>query len=337
MLRALELARMGQGTVSPNPMVGCVVVHNNTIIGEGWHDKFGAPHAEVNAIASVKDKGLLQSAVVYVNLEPCSHHGKTPPCVDLLLAHMVKKVVIANPDINPLVAGRGIRKLRDNHVEVATGVLEAEGRELNKRFFTFIARNRPFILLKWAQTADGFIAHENYESKWITHEYSRQLVHRWRSEEDAVLVGTRTASHDDPRLNVRDWTGRDPVRVVIDRSLRLGDQLHLFDRSQPTICYNLLRHEEHQNLVMVRLGETNFLQELLHDLFQRGIQSVMVEGGSETLKSFIDKGLWDEARVFRSSTVFNKGIPGPILKAHLVSEVMIKEDCLSCLMNESPQ
>src|SRR5436190_9283615 len=150
MLRALELARMGQGTVSPNPMVGCVVVHNNTIIGEGWHEKFGAPHAEVNAIASVKDKGLLQSAVVYVNLEPCSHHGKTPPCVDLLLAHMVKKVVIANPDINPLVAGKGIRKLRDNHVEVATGVLEAEGRELNKRFFTFIARNRPFILLKWA-------------------------------------------------------------------------------------------------------------------------------------------------------------------------------------------
>jgi diaminohydroxyphosphoribosylaminopyrimidine deaminase/5-amino-6-(5-phosphoribosylamino)uracil reductase len=305
MLRALELAKMGRGSVSPNPMVGCVIARDGVIIGEGWHKKFGEPHAEVNAIASIKDKKLLGASVVYVNLEPCSHHGKTPPCVDLLLEHQVKKVVVSNLDINPLVGGNGIRKLKDNQVEVVTGVLQKAGNELNKRFFTFMAKNRPFVLLKWAETADGFIAHENYESKWITHEHSRQLVHRWRSEEDAVLVGTRTARHDDPRLNVRDWVGRNPVRVVIDRFLRLSDQLHLFDRSQPTLCYNLSRHEEHKNLAMVRLGEENFLGEMLQDMYQRGIQSVMVEGGAETLKNFIDKGLWDEARVFRAPRVFN--------------------------------
>jgi diaminohydroxyphosphoribosylaminopyrimidine deaminase/5-amino-6-(5-phosphoribosylamino)uracil reductase len=335
MLRALELAKLGQGSVSPNPMVGCVVVHDNIIIGEGWHRKFGEPHAEVNAINSVKDKSLIPSSVVYVNLEPCSHQGKTPPCADLLVAHHAKKVVIANLDTNPLVAGKGIRKLKDNQIDVVTGVLQQEGHELNKRFFKFISAKRPFVLLKWAETADGFVARENYESKWITNEHSRQLVHRWRSEEDAVLVGTQTAKHDDPRLNVRDWSGRDPVRVVIDRFLKLSDQLHLFDRSQPTLCYNVLKHEEQKNLAMIRLGEINFLEDMLEDLFQRGIQSVMVEGGAETLRNFIDSGLWDEARVFRSSTTFNKGIPGPELKARLVSEVVIKEDRLSFYSNEA--
>jgi diaminohydroxyphosphoribosylaminopyrimidine deaminase/5-amino-6-(5-phosphoribosylamino)uracil reductase len=337
MLRAQDLARLGQGAVSPNPMVGCVVVCDGKIIGEGWHRKFGEPHAEVNAIHSVENKEQLPSSVIYVNLEPCSHHGKTPPCTDLLLLHGVKKVVISNIDINPLVAGKGIARLREHHVEVITGVLQEEGKELNKRFFTFMARNRPFILLKWAQTEDGFMAHENYESKWITNGYSRQLVHKWRSEEDAVLVGTRTARHDDPRLNVRDWTGRNPVRVVIDRSLRLTDDLHLFDRSQPTLCYNLVRHEDHSNLVLVRIGEAYFLEEMLHDMFQRGIQSVMVEGGSETLMNFIDKGLWDEARVFQSSKIFNKGILAPVLKTRSKSKVAIKEDHLSFFINESAQ
>jgi len=204
MQRALELAQLGIGYVSPNPRVGCVIVHENKIIGEGWHQKFGEVHAEVNAINSVNDQSLLKESIVYVNLEPCSHFGKTPPCVDLLIEHHVKKVVIGNLDINPLVQGQGIKKLKDAGIETITGVLEKEGHELNKRFFTFIEKQRPYIILKWAQTSDEFIAQKNFESKWISNEFSRQLVHRWRSEEDAVLVGTRTASHDNPSQTVRD-------------------------------------------------------------------------------------------------------------------------------------
>src|SRR5882672_8135505 len=200
MQRALELAQLGIGYVSPNPRVGCVIVHENKIIGEGWHRKFGEAHAEVNAINSVKEQSLLKESTVYVNLEPCSHFGKTPPCVDLLIEHHVKKVVIGNLDINPLVQGQGIKKLKDAGIETLTGVLEKEGHELNKRFFTFIEKQRPYIILKWAQTSDEFIAQKNFESKWISNEFSRQLVHRWRSEEDALLVGTRTASHDNPSL-----------------------------------------------------------------------------------------------------------------------------------------
>ncbi len=232
MQRAIELAQLGIGAVSPNPRVGCLVVHDNKIIGEGWHQKFGEAHAEVNAINSVKDLSLLKESTIYVNLEPCSHEGKTPPCSDLLIKHQVKKVVIANTDTNPLVAGRGVEKLKKAGIAIMTGVLEKEGRELNRRFFTFMEKKRPYIILKWAQTSDGFIAQKNFESKWITNELSRQLVHRWRSEEDAVLVGTRTASHDNPSLTVRDWSGRNPTRIVIDRFLRLNDKLQLFDKKE---------------------------------------------------------------------------------------------------------
>lgn len=335
MQRALELANLGAGTVSPNPRVGCVIVHDDKIIGEGWHKKYGEAHAEVNAFASVVDKRLLPKATVYVNLEPCSHQGKTPPCVDLLLKHNVRKVVIANLDTNPLVAGKGIRRLREGGMEVITGVSQKEGRELNKRFFTFIERKRPYILLKWAETSDGFIAHENFESKWISNDHSRQLVHRWRTEEDAVLVGTRTAMHDDPKLNVREWSGRNPVRVVLDRFLRLSDKLNLFDHSQPTLCYNLLRHEEHENLTLVRLGDENFWQEMIHDLYHRNIQSVMIEGGGQTLETFITGGWWDEARIFRSHRTFTKGIPAPILKGRLIYEEILKDDHLSIFVNEN--
>ncbi len=334
MQRALELANLGIGTVSPNPRVGCVIVCDGKIIGEGWHRKYGEAHAEVNAIASVADKSLLLKATVYVNLEPCSHQGKTPPCADLLLKHSVLKVVIANLDTNPLVAGNGIRKLREGGMEVITGVLQNEGRALNKRFFTFIERKRPYIILKWAETSDGFIAHENFESRWISNDYSRQLVHRWRAEEDAVLVGTRTARHDDPKLNVREWSGRNPVRVVFDRFLRLNDKLNLFDRKQSTLCYNLLRHEEQENLTLVRLGEENFWQEMIHDLYQRKIQSVMIEGGGQTLETFIKGGWWDEARIFRSHRTFTKGIPAPTLNGRLISEEILMDDHLSIFANE---
>ena len=334
MLRALDLARLGSGAVSPNPLVGCVIAHSDKIIGEGWHRKYGQAHAEVNAIVSVNDKNLLPECTLYVNLEPCSHYGKTPPCVDLLIQHHIKKVVIANLDTNPQVAGEGSKKLRDAGIEVVTGILQYEGRQLNRRFFTFVEKKRPFILLKWAETADGFIAHENYESRWISNDHSRQLVHRWRSEEDAVMVGTRTAQHDNPGLNVRDWTGRNPVRVVLDRFLRLSDTLHLFDHSQATLCYNLLRHEEHNNLTLVRLGEENFWEEMLQDLFLRNIQSVMVEGGAQTLETFIQRGWWDEARIFRSPRAFGKGIAAPDLRSTLVSEEKIMDDMLSIYVNE---
>ncbi|HEU5291324.1 MAG TPA: bifunctional diaminohydroxyphosphoribosylaminopyrimidine deaminase/5-amino-6-(5-phosphoribosylamino)uracil reductase RibD [Cyclobacteriaceae bacterium] len=326
MKRALELACLGIGQVSPNPRVGCVIVHNNLIIGEGWHKKYGEPHAEVNAIESVQDKSLLKDSTVYVNLEPCSHTGKTLPCADLLIKHSVKKVVASNLDSNPLVAGNGVKKLRAVGIEVVTGILEKEGRELNKRFFTFMEKQRPYIILKWAETSDGFIARENHDSKWISNEYSRQLVHKWRAEEDSILVGPMTARHDNPQLNVRDWSGKNPIRIVMDRFLRLSDALHLFDRSQPTLCYNVLKHEEHPNLTLIRIEEENFIQNVVADLYKRKIQSVIVEGGATTLQLFIDTGLWDEASVFVSDKYFGKGIQSPRLRGNLIAQESVFND-----------
>lgn len=334
-LRTFELARLGIGSVSPNPQVGCVIVKDGVVIGEGWHQKFGQAHAEVNAVASVKDKTLIQGSTIYVNLEPCSHTGKTPPCADMLIKHKVKRVIISNVDTNPLVGGSGIKKLADAGIEVITGVLEKEGRELNKRFFTFHEQQRPHIILKWAQTTDGFIARSNYESKWISNDFSRQLVHKWRSEEDTVLVGTKTAAHDNPMLTVRDWSGRDPVRLVIDRFLRLPDKLNLFDGSVKTICFNLLKHEEHANLTLVRLDEQDFLISLVDYLTNEKIQSVMIEGGSLTLSMFIKAGLWDEARVFTSQRLFHSGIQAPLFHGNLVSEDAIFTDTLRIFQREA--
>lgn len=332
MLRALELAHLGTGHVSPNPLVGSVIVHNGKIIGEGWHKKYGEAHAEVNAIASVDDKNLLIESTVYVTLEPCSHFGKTPPCADLLIQHQVKKVFVANLDTNPLVSGNGIRKLREAGIEVCTGILDVKGRALNKRFFTFVEKQRPYIILKWAETADGFIARKNFDSKWISDEYSRQLVHKWRTEEDAVLVGMRTAQQDNPQLTVRDWTGRNPVRIVIDRFLKLNEKIHLFDGSQKTLCYNVLKHEEHANLTLMRIEEENFLLHLLQDLYKRKIQSVIIEGGAQTLKAFVDTGWWDEARIFISPNTFGEGVEAPKLDGKIDSLQKVKNDWLKIVV-----
>jgi diaminohydroxyphosphoribosylaminopyrimidine deaminase/5-amino-6-(5-phosphoribosylamino)uracil reductase len=332
MQRAFELSLLGRGHVSPNPLVGSVVVHDNRIIGEGWHQKYGQPHAEVNAIASVQEKSLLSESTVYVNLEPCSHFGKTPPCADLLVSHKVKRVVVANLDSNPLVAGQGIKKLRGAGIEVVTGVLDQQGRELNKRFFTFIEKKRPYIILKWAETSDGFIARENHDSKWISDEHSRQLNHKWRTEEDAIMVGAKTAQFDNPQLNVRDWTGRNPVRVVIDRFLKLNDKLHLFDRTQKTIVYNVLRHEERENLLFMRIEERDFLNEVIKDLYKQKIQSVIVEGGAYTIQSFIEADLWDEARVFQSPKTFGKGITSPSIVGHHGEQWKIVHDTLKIMV-----
>jgi len=326
MQRAFDLAQLGRGHVSPNPLVGCVVIHQGKIIGEGWHKQYGQAHAEVNAIEAIADKSLLRESTVYVSLEPCSHTGKTPPCADLLIHHRVQKVVVSNLDSNPLVAGNGVKKLRAAGIEVVTGILEQQGRALNARFFTFMEKKRPFIILKWAETADGFVARENHDSKWISDEYSRKLVHRWRTEEDAVLVGRLTALHDNPQLNVRDWSGRNPVRVVIDRFLKLPDNLHVFDRQQKTLHYNVLKHEEHHNLSLIRLDENDFVTNLVGDLYNQKIQSVIVEGGAATLQLFIDRGLWDEARIFVSPKLFIKGIPAPHLPGVLHAEHVLHAD-----------
>ncbi len=313
MRRALELARLGFGKVSPNPMVGCVIVHHDRIVGEGFHQQYGGPHAEVNAIESMENKGILPQCEVYVSLEPCAHQGKTPPCASLLAKHKVGKVIISNIDPNPLVAGKGIEILKKAGISIETGLLEEEGKELNKRFFTSQILHRPYIILKWAATADGFIARKNYDSKWISNDFSRKLVHKWRAEEDAILVGKNTALHDNPSLNVRDWVGKNPLRVVIDRELKLKKDLNLFDQKISTVCYNLNKDEALDNLSYVELEKASFFHEMLADLHARKVQSIIVEGGASTLQQFIDAGLWDEARVFQSTNCFGDGIRAPQL------------------------
>jgi diaminohydroxyphosphoribosylaminopyrimidine deaminase/5-amino-6-(5-phosphoribosylamino)uracil reductase len=313
MRRALELARLGFGNVSPNPMVGCVIVHNGLIIGEGFHREYGGPHAEVHAVNAVENKALLSESDVYVTLEPCSHFGKTPPCADLLVEHKVNKVTISNNDPNPMVAGQGIKKLENAGIVVVEGILKEEGYDLNKRYFTSAEQNRPYVILKWAETADRFIARKDFDSKWISNEFSRKLVHKWRAQEDAVLVGKNTAKYDNPTLNVRDWEGNDPLRIVIDHELSLDHKLNLFNPKIPTVCYNLKKHEELKNLSFVKLKKADFIQKILTDLHQRNIQSLIIEGGALTITEFIQAGLWDEARIFQAETCFGDGIRAPQL------------------------
>ncbi len=336
MQRAIVLAELGRGNVSPNPMVGCVIVHEGKIIGEGFHRQFGEAHAEVNAINNVKNKALLKNADLYVSLEPCSHFGKTPPCADLIVSHKIPRVFICNTDPNPLVAGRGIKKLKNAGIEVTAGILENRGKALNKSFFTSIVKKRPYIILKWAETGDGFVARDNFDSKWISNTYSRKLVHKWRAEEDAIFVGTNTAHYDNPSLNVRDWTGKNPVRIVIDKSLKLDKGLNLFDNQQKTLCYNLLKNEVFKNLEYIQLKNEDFLHHLLSDLNFQGLQSVIIEGGSHTLKSFIEKSLWDEARIFKSKTQFGTGIQAPQIQGYLEKTEKSRDDLLFFYKNLDP-
>ena len=335
MRRALELAEWGRGRVSPNPMVGCVIVHGDLIIGEGYHQQYGGAHAEPNAVNSVYHPALLKEATVYVTLEPCAHFGKTPPCAQLLIEKQVQKVVVAVKDPNPLVAGKGIQMLREAGIEVEVGVLEKEAAALNKRFFTQIQKKRPYVILKWAQTKDGFVARGDYSSKWISNAHSRQLVHRWRAEEDAIMVGTKTAYYDNPRLNTRDWEGKNPVRIVIDKKLTLDNNLHLFDHSQPTICYNLEKEDTEENLSFVKLNQDFGIQDILDDLRHRNIQSLIVEGGSFLLQTFISEELWDEARVFIGDTRFGNGIPAPLFNQKPEAMRNIMGDLLCIYRNYS--
>lgn len=337
MKRAFELAHLGIGKVSPNPLVGCVIVKDGKIIGEGYHQQYGSAHAEVNAVNSVTNKADLKGSQVIVSLEPCNHHGLTPPCSEKLIDYEVGEVIIANIDPNPLVNGKGIERLKSAGVKVTTSVLADEGKWLNRRFFTLINHKRPYIILKWAQTSDKFIAREDYSSKWISDEHSRKLVHKWRHEEDAILVGTNTAKIDNPRLNVRDLNvgqPKQPIRVVIDKKLELGSDLHLFNGDQTTICFNTLKDEEKGKVKHMALPDNQHFEEaLLSKLAACKTQSLIIEGGSKTLNLFIQKGLWDEARIFTSPESFEKGVPAPDISGEIIFENQVVQDTLTILKN----
>lgn len=320
----MQIASNGLGTTRPNPMVGAVLVCENQIIGEGFTSPYGGDHAEVNAINSVKKKHLLSKSILYVTLEPCSHFGKTPPCSDLIVKHKIPEVVIGCIDDNPEVAGKGIAKLEASGCKVTVGVLETECKTHHKRFFTFHNKKRPYIILKWAETRDGFIApsiKDEQKPVWITNPHSRQLVHKWRSEEQAILVGTNTVKEDNPNLTVRDWSGKHPLRVILDRALMLNSGFNVFNDKAETIRITTNDIDYEQPIA-------SQICKLLHN---RNINSVIIEGGLQTLQTFINENLWDEARVFIGSSEFKTGTKSPNLKGQLVSEFKILDDTLKAL------
>jgi diaminohydroxyphosphoribosylaminopyrimidine deaminase/5-amino-6-(5-phosphoribosylamino)uracil reductase len=338
MKRCIELAKNGLGTTYPNPLVGSVIVHEGKIIGEGWHKKAGESHAEVNAVNSVKDKTLLKEATIYVSLEPCSHFGKTPPCCDLIIANEIPNVVIGTVDPFAKVAGSGIKKLIDSGKNVTVGVLEDECNELNKRFFTFHQKKRPYIILKWAETADGFIAPLSKEDKkpiWITNQYSRQLVHKWRTDEQAILVGTTTVLDDNPKLNARDFSGNNPVRIVLDKSGKISDKFQVKDRSQKTIF--ITESEKFETTENCIYENVIFDKSLAHSianlLYRHDIQSVIIEGGAKTLQTFIDSNVWDEARIFKGQIKFQNGTTAPRLTGFPNHRFDIMDDQLKIFRN----
>lgn len=330
--RCLDLSRLGSGNVSPNPLVGAVITFDNKIIGEGYHRKYGDAHAEVNAIHAVSDKSLLAKSTIYVSLEPCFHFGKTPPCVDLILRYKIPKVVICCTDPNPKVAGQSILKLRQNGVEVVCNVLEEQGKHVNSDFFKNNRLHRPYIILKYAKSADGFIAQKNRQI-WISNAIAKRLTHKWRSETDAILVGTNTALLDNPKLTNRLFYGKNPIRIVLDRYNRLPDELHLFDGSSPTwiISENDVKisNKRHGVTYIKNAFDQNFIPQLLKSLFDRNIKSLIVEGGNMLLSSFIALNMWDESRIYTSEKSLNNGVLGPqLLNAKLSSRQYLKGDML---------
>ncbi len=334
----MELAQKGIGSTRPNPSVGAVVVVGNTIVGEGYTSPYGGNHAEVNAIESVKDKELLKNATIYVTLEPCSHHGKTPPCSDLIIRSGIPKVVIGCLDTNSLVAGKGIEKLRAAGCEVILGVLESECKEQHRRFFTFHNQKRPYIILKWAQTQDGFIAPTTREERkpvWITNDISRQLVHQWRAEEHGILVGTKTVLEDNPKLNVRHWRGENPIRIVIDRALKIPKNLSVYDQSVKTIFITEQLAEQNNHVFFEKVDFSKPLAKQICEVLHRhSVQSVIIEGGSQTLQTFIDEKLWDEARVFTGETEFYNGVKAPKFEGKEKSVQLIGTDELKIYHND---
>ncbi|MBP5560572.1 MAG: bifunctional diaminohydroxyphosphoribosylaminopyrimidine deaminase/5-amino-6-(5-phosphoribosylamino)uracil reductase RibD [Muribaculaceae bacterium] len=318
MRRALQLARAGAGHVSPNPMVGAVVVHDGRIVGEGFHRRWGEGHAEVNAIASVKDRSLLPSSTVYVTLEPCSHYGKTPPCAQLLIDHRVARVVVGTLDPFEKVSGRGVAMLRESGIEVTVGILEEECRKLNRRFIKAHTAGRPWVLLKWAQSADGFIAPSQGRSA-LSSPLTTVFMHRERALVDAIVVGARTVAIDDPSLTVRHWSGNSPLRVVLSRRASLPAGSRLLTDGNPTLVYSQLRNVKEGAVEWVSL-DTSQPASWLEDLYRRGVTSVMVEGGANVLTQLIASGLWDEARIETAPTLLHDGVPAPAITGQELSK-----------------
>ncbi len=340
LMRCLQLASNGEGNTYPNPLVGSVIVHKEKIIGEGFHWKAGEPHAEVNAINSVKDKSLLSKSTLYVNLEPCAHFGKTPPCSLLIINHKIPKVIIGCIDSYSEVSGKGIEMMRSAGIDVVTGVLEKESRFINRRFFTFHEKKRPYVILKWAETTDGFIDVERFDNNesaiqspslreglgegfspqptWITNEWARRAVHKQRGIEQAVLVGTNTALMDNPSLTLRDWDGNPPTRIVIDRQLKLPKKLNLFVGKAKTIVLNEINEGQKENITHLKISlQDDAAQNILTAIFNQQLQSVIIEGGRTTLDLFLKSGLWDEAHVYIGNKLFKAGVKAPETRGDL--------------------
>jgi diaminohydroxyphosphoribosylaminopyrimidine deaminase / 5-amino-6-(5-phosphoribosylamino)uracil reductase len=340
MQRCLQLAKLGEGNTAPNPMVGCVIVNKDKIIGEGFHQRYGGKHAEVNAINSVKDTHLLQHSTLYVNLEPCSHYGKTPPCSDLIIEKKIPRLVIGTIDPNTEVAGKGIEKLKNIGCIVDIGIMENECLELNRRFFTFHNKKRPYIILKWAQTSNGYVDTIRSESEqgkatWITDEIARISVHKQRSTEGAIFIGTETALKDNPSLTLRDWYGQQPLRISTDLNNKLPSDLTLFDGTAKTAIISKADHQSEKQSILVLTDITNnVVQTLLDFLFHEKILSVIIEGGPKTLKNFIDINLWDEAHIFTGHLDFEKGVKAPDFNwKHITSSEVFPQSKLSIFRN----
>lgn len=343
MKRALQLARNGLGSSAPNPMVGAVIVYKNRIIGEGYTSAYGGPHAEVNAINAVRDKELLSEAILYVTLEPCSHHGKTPPCVDLIVKQKIPKVIIGVLDPHDKVAGKGVKRLKDAGCNVTVGVLAKECEAHHRRFLTFHKKQRPYIILKWAETRDGFIAPEKNKRSleaqpyWISNKYARQLVHKWRSQEQAILVGTNTVLDDNPMLNVRQWFGKSPIRIVLDKDLKIKGNYHILDQSAKTIIFTRV---EDKSLWLNGIDyevidfTKNRPQQICEVLHKHNITSVLIEGGAQTLQSFIDAKLWDEVRVVTGKTNFGDGLKAPKFAGNIVRTLEVEADSITIYQHD---
>ena len=333
MQRCIQLASLAKGKVAPNPVVGAVLVHQGRIIGEGFHQRFGEAHAEVNCINSVmkEDVPLIKDSALYVSLEPCAHFGKTPPCSSLIIEKEIKKVVIGCRDSFKEVSGKGIAQLKEAGIEVITGVLEKECIELNRYFFCFHEMKRPYIILKWAQSANSKIGADDEKRILISNEYSNRLVHQWRSEIAAILVGTQTAIKDNPSLTTRLWKGKNPVRIIIDKNLQLPASSNVFSGEADTIVFNKIKNEQLGHCIFITIQEDDFLNQILVELYQRNIQSLLVEGGSKTLQAFIDAGLWDEARVITNTHLnIEKGTAAPQLtQAVLQHQEIIFNDLIN--------
>ena len=342
MQRCIELSKNGIGTTYPNPLVGSVIVHQNTIIGQGWHHSIGKPHAEVNAIKSVQDKSLLKNSTLYVNLEPCSHYGRTPPCTDLIIKHRIPRVVIGIYDKNNAHQSNGSKLFKQNNVEVIDHILPSASQELNKRYLCLHLHKRPYIILKWAESKDGFIDQERKNGKvgvqWISNRYSQQLVHQWRSEEHSILVGTNTILNDNPQLSVRKVSGRQPIRIFIDRNLSVPRSYSMYSDQLETFIFS--HHSKELNFTNTKIITIDFkgnvLSQILSKLYDRSVQSILVEGGKNTIQKFIDKDLWDQARVFKSKSYLRKGLKAPYFSGLLNNDPIIKIDQDELIIYQNP-